>query len=257
MSDSGRKERILALLRRFPKIRPELNEEYKKIYVRHYMENREGGTKVSRITALLESWGHKKAAKRARAGASTLEIGAGTLNQFKFEEKSGIYDIVEPFSELYENSEYRGNVDNICADIGEVDGSRRYDRITSTYAFEHILNLPEVIALAGLHLNEGGIMAVAIPNEGRFLWRMAYRCSSGIEFRRRYGLDYEVIMRHEHVNTADEIETLLRFFFGKTKRCLFGIGRDLSLYRFYECSKPRLDRCEKYVRKVRKLQGHL
>ena len=246
-SCSERKRQIGSLLRRFPKIRPELDEEYRKIYVKHYMENRSGGTKVSRVTAILESWGHRKVAGTARNGCSTLEIGAGTLNQFGFEKKTGIYDIVEPFSQLYENSEYLGNVDRIYADISEVEETRKYDRITSVYAFEHILNLPEVIARAALKLNEGGILAVAIPNEGRFMWKAAYTCSSGLEFRRRYGLDYEVIMRHEHVNTADEIETLLAFFFRKMKRCMFGIGKDMSLYRYYECSEPRTERCRKYL----------
>ena len=187
---------VKAVLRKFPKVRPELNEEYQNIYVKHYMENREGGTKVSRITSILESWGHKNVAKARNHGnnaeehgnsnsgdtkdISTLEIGAGTLNQFKFERKRGIYDIVEPFSELYENSAFIGNVDHIFADIGDLDKNtdntdiRKYDRITSVYAFEHILNLPEVIARAGLHLNEGGVLAVAIPNEGRFLWRLEY-----------------------------------------------------------------------------------
>lgn len=274
MRSSKDRSYVKDVLRKFPKVRPELNEEYRNIYVRHYMENREGGTKVSRITSILESWGHKNVAKARNLGnktdehkkssagdsreISTLEIGAGTLNQFKFEKKCGIYDIVEPFSELYENSAFIGNVDHIFADIGDLDkdreGSdiRRYDRITSVYAFEHILNLPEVIARAGLHLNEGGVLAVAIPNEGRFLWRLAYKCSSGLEFKRRYGLDYEVIMRHEHVNTADEIEVLLRLFFKSNKRKMFGIGKDLSLYRFYLCSEPDIEKCRKYLDKIGK-----
>ncbi|MBO4415188.1 MAG: methyltransferase domain-containing protein [Lachnospiraceae bacterium] len=264
MNGSSDKEYIKSVIRSFPKVRLQLNEEYQKIYVKHYMENREGGTKVSRITSILESWGHRMVAKSAikdnlcgtqgqksTGGISTLEIGAGTLNQFKFEKKNGIYDIVEPFSELFENSGSIENVDNVFADISEVDEDRRYDRITSVYAFEHILNLPEVIALAALHLKEGGVLAVAIPNEGRFLWHMAYKYSSGIEFKRRYGLDYEVIMRHEHVNTADEIDALLSFFFRKKKRRLFGLGRDLSLYRFYECSEPDIERCRKYLEKIK------
>lgn len=252
MKNSDNRTSIKTILKRFPKIRPELSEEYQKIYVKHYMENREGGTKVSRITSILESWGHRMVAKSGdkNINISTLEIGAGTLNQFKFENKYGIYDIVEPFSELYENSEFIRNVDKFFSDISEVAENRKYDRITSVYAFEHILNLPEVIARAGLLLNAGGVLAVAIPNEGRFLWRMAYKCSSGIEFKRRYGLDYEVIMRHEHLNTADEIDALLGFFFKQKKRRMFGIGKDLSLYRFYLCSEPDIDRCGKYLDKI-------
>ena len=147
-------EHIKAVLRGFPKKRPELNADYQKIYVQHYMENRNGSTQVSRITSILESWGHKKVSSTSVEGSSTLEIGAGTLNQFNFEKKTGKYDIVEPFTQLYENSPCRKNVDNIYADITEISEDSRYDRITSVYAFEHILNLPEVIAAAALHLSD-------------------------------------------------------------------------------------------------------
>ena len=59
----------------------------------------------------------------------TLEIGAGTLNQLKYEQSSH-YDIVEPFSELYKISIYHTNK-NIYNDIDEIDISQKYDRITS------------------------------------------------------------------------------------------------------------------------------
>jgi len=87
-------------------------------------------------------------------------------------------------------------------------------------------------------MNPEGVLAVSIPNEGRFLWKFAYRNTTGREFHRRYGLDYEVIMRHEHVNTADEIEILLRYFFKDVKESLFGISKDLAFYRFFLCKNP-------------------
>ena len=46
---------------------------------------------------------------------------------------------------------------------------------------------------------------------------------------------------HEHVNNAREIETLVRALFERVEIRSFGLGRQLSLYRFIAASKPRLD----------------
>jgi hypothetical protein len=80
-----------------------------------------------------------------------LEIGAGTLNQLKYEKKA-IYDIVEPFEILYENSPELNRINKIYRDISEIN-DEKYDRIISCACFEHILNLPEVVAKSCILLN--------------------------------------------------------------------------------------------------------
>lgn len=62
--------------------------------------------------------------------------------------------------------------------------------------------------------------------------------TTGNEFKKRYGLSYEVIMKYEHLNTADEIELILKYFFKNVRCDLFGIGKTFSLYRYYECDMP-------------------
>lgn len=84
--------------------------------------------------------------------------------------------------------------------------------------------------------------AVAIPNEGRFLWKLAYKMTSGIEFKKRFGLDYETMMRYEHVNNADEIEAILKHDFKKVKCSLLGVSKTFSFYRYYECRQPIVKR---------------
>lgn len=233
---------IEEIIARFPKNRPELPEEYKAIYGRHFNENRKGLTKASSKSSALEGWMHRQIAKTSTAG-KTLEIGAGSLNQFQYEEKKGVFDAIEPYHAIYEGSPYVRNVDRFYDDISQIPDGQSYDRIISVAVFEHILNLPSVIRKAGRLLAEGGVLAAAIPNEGRFLWKFAYRNTTGREFRKRYGLDYEVLMRHEHVNTADEIETLLRYYFADVEEKLFGISKDLAFYRCFCCRNPVPSRC--------------
>jgi hypothetical protein len=80
-------------------------------------------------------------------------------------------------------------------------------------------------------LAAGGKLRVVIPSEGHWPWSLAWRIGTGLEFGLRYGLDYGVLMRHEHLNTADEIASELRAVFDSVEERWFGLSRTLSLYR--------------------------
>jgi len=233
----------------FPKERPALPPEYAAIYAEQYKQNRDGGSKAAGLAQKLESWMHKKVAADALSGQerSTLEIGAGTLNQLQYEKTSNPYDIVEPFKYLFENSPLIDRIRNVYDDISEISGDVRYDRITSIAAFEHICTLPEVVAKCGLLLADNGCLRIGIPSEGTVLWRLGYTFSTGWEFKRKYGLDYEVLMRHEHVNSAREIEEVVKYFFSEVSGKSFGIAKGLSFYQFYVCKGPVLSKCEEYI----------
>lgn len=227
-----------AVLSRYPKVRAPLPDAYQKIYEEYYANNRNGQTAVSFFSSKLEGWMHRKVAKDARnaPGLTTLEIGAGTLNQLSWE-PTKVYDIVEPFRSLYLSSRNLDRVRDVYTDISEIKGTSKYDRITAIACFEHICNLPEVVERCRSLLRDGGCLRVAIPNEGRFLWKFAYTMTTGLEFKHKYGLDYSTLMNYEHVNSADEIEAVLARFFPHIKSSLLGICKDLAFYRYYECVK--------------------
>ena len=232
---------IESVLARFPKTRPTLPPKLQAIYTRQYLENRAGATPAASASQALERWLHHQVAADTRKGPRpTLEIGAGTLNQLNFEPANPAYDIVEPFAELYESSPLKGRVRSIFADVADVPAERVYDRITSVAALEHICDLPLTLARAARLLRDGGVLRTAIPSEGGFLWRLGWMCTTGLEFRLRHGLDYGLMMAHEHVNDALEIETLLRAMFEDVSVKSFGLGRQLSLYRFLAARSPRL-----------------
>ena len=232
-----------ALLKRFPKTRPALSAEIAAIYQRQYIENRNGDTRASSIAQKVEAWMHRKVAADLAAGGAgpTLELGAGSLNQLDFEPVAPDYDIVEPFSELFAGSAHRARVRDVFADVAQVPADRRYRRITSIAALEHICDLPPALARAARLLADDGALRAAIPSEGGLLWALGWKLTTGLEFRLRHGLDYGELMRHEHVNTAAEIEGLLKALFADVRIESFGIGRQLSLYRFIVARRPRLD----------------
>jgi hypothetical protein len=237
----------------YPKVRVELPLEFQKIYSAHYKSNREGGTSASSLAQKMEAWLHRKVAADVNGAhnRSTLEIGAGTLNQLMYEQPNP-YDIIEPFSELFINSEYKNLVNEVYQDIDEISETKKYDRIITVATFEHITDLPKVVAKTCIHLNNTGTLRVSIPNEGTFLWKMGYTLTTGVEFKMKYGLDYSVLMNYEHVNTASEIEQVLKYFYGKTKCSCFGISRGIALYRFYECSNPKTEIANQYLRSISK-----
>ncbi len=233
----------------FPKTRSVLPPEFQAIYADQYKENRDGGSKASGIAQKLESWMHRNVAADVQSGTekATLEIGAGTLNQLPYEPKSKPYDIIEPFHSLFESSPLKDRIRNVYDDISEIPAGTKYDRIISIAAFEHICNLPEVIARSGLLLADGGNLRCGIPSEGTIMWKLGYTFSTGLEFKRKYNLDYEVLMRHEHVNTAREIEEVLRHFFADVEVKVFGVAKAISFYQFYACKQPQFERCSSYL----------
>jgi hypothetical protein len=229
------------ILARFPKARPPLPVAYEAIYAEQYKSNRNGATPAASLAQRLESWMHRKvAADVAVLGPrATLELGAGTLNQLPYEPRGEIYDIVEPFALLFEDSPHRPRVRQIYSGVEEVPSSNLYDRITSVAVLEHLCDLPGVLARASRLLSPDGVFRAAIPSEGGLLWGLGWRVGTGLEFRRRHDLDYGVMMRHEHVNTAVEIEALVKALFVQVRIQSFGLGRQLSLYRFIEAQAPR------------------
>lgn len=220
------------------------------------------------------------------SGHKTLEIGAGTLNQISYESDFTHYDIIEPFEALYKDSPKLQHINAIYKDITQIAQSSDingggvntnadkisafakshiestkslkstqksqiqspfYDRIISCAVLEHIANLPEVVAHSCLLLKDDGVFSAAIPSQARFLWTMAYKLSTGIEFRLKYKLDYDVIMNYEHINTQKEIIEVCDYFFDSVKKSLFGVCDELSIYTHLSCRKPNRQRAMDYL----------
>jgi len=232
----------------YPKKRPPLPAKLQAIYQQHYRSNRQGDTPASGYAQKMERWLHKKVASDVGQvhEKRTLEIGAGTLNQLVYEQSSH-YDIVEPFSNLYADSPFLSKIKTIYRDIDEIDSTPVYNRITSVATFEHITDLPKVVARTCLLLSAGGCLRTSIPGEGSILWKLGWKLTTGLEFRLRYGMDYGILMRHEHVNTAAEIEEVLNYFYRINHCSSFGLSKGFSFYHFYESREPNTDLARAYL----------
>jgi hypothetical protein len=104
-----------------------------------------------------------------------------------------------------------------------------------------------VLARAGLLLEPGGTFRAGFPSEGGMLWGLAWRSTTGVEYFLKRGLAYGAIMRHEHVNTAQEIIALLGYFYERLEAARFPLPfAHLSFYTAATARHPRLDRCRAY-----------
>jgi hypothetical protein len=201
----------------------------------------------------LESWMHLKVAQDVAArkgGGSTLEVGSGSLNHLVYEPSSEPYDVVEPFLELSTGSPFEKRIRHAYKDLAEIRDTQ-YDRILSIAAFEHITDLPSIVARCGTLLAGNGRLRVAIPSEGALLWGLGWRLTTGVEFWLRHRLNYGTLMRHEHVNSAEEIAGVLRIFFREVQREVYGISPFLSFYQFFACASPDRQRCADYLTRER------
>jgi len=234
----------------FPKIRTPLPDRYITIQEDEYLANRTSGDLANKIARKLEGWMHAKVADTAAGGyEAILEVGAGSLNHVTWWKKYSSYDVVEPFQKLLETSGNLTLIRKVYSQLIEIPREVSYDRIISITVLEHMLDLPMEIALSGIHLRENGLFCAGVPSEGCLLWYLAWKYGTGIAFKRRTGLDYSVIIRHEHVNTVHEIVECVQYFYRDVSIKRFPLpAENLSLYTFLRASNVEHERCERFIK---------
>ena len=236
---------IETLLGTYPRTRPELPASHRRIYIEHYRANRSGERGLSHVTQKLESWMHRRVA--AGVGGSVLEIGAGNLNHLRYHPDVKTYDVIEPFRELWENQPQLHRVRRVYSSIEEVPAGERYDAILSVAVLEHLTDLPWLVARAGLLASGDRCFRAGFPSEGGLLWGLAWRSTTGLAFRRKYGLSYAALMRHEHVNTAGEILRILDHFYERVEVERFPLPfTHGSFYTAAAAGRPRSERCQEF-----------
>lgn len=230
----------------WPKQRADLPLEYQRVYAEHMETNRSGGTRLNQAALWLEQWMHRQVARPP--GPRILELGAGNLNHLAFEDAEAEYDVVEPLQDVFSKGRslaarpvgYLGDYADLIALADSSD--KTYNKIISVAVLEHLEDLPAVVAASGLLLAPGGILASGIPSEGGALWECGWKATTGRAFHRDFGLDYARLMDWEHINTAREIEDVIRTLFETVRVKRFpGPTINTSFYSAIFAKGPRTD----------------
>ena len=244
---------IADILHRFPKVRPALSPKEEAVHAILMKRNRERLTLFTRISDFLESWMHRQVAADAQLPPRhhLLEIGAGTLNHIAYEPSDIVYDVVEPSTDMYDDKAGHDRVRAFYANTVDIDAAQRYDRIITIAALEHMTDLPDNVAKAGLLLNEDGLFRAGIPSEGGLIWGLSWRVI-GLDLFIRTGHNWAEHMRNEHVNTAAEIISVIAYFFDKVTVRRFPLPfHHLSFYAAIDARQPNKDRCRAYLERQR------
>ena len=101
-----------------------------------------------------------------------------------------------------------------------------------------MINLPKEIELCKNLLKQDGIFQVAIPCEGEFTFKLGWLLTTAISFKLKYNLDYSKLIEYEHVNSIDEIMTILEHNFKIINFCRSSSippVKNLSFDAFIEC----------------------
>ena len=240
---------INCLLKSYPRERPPFSKAHEACFVAEYQRNRAGRKGLNAAVARLESWMHTTISHQASPGR-ILELGAGNLNHVPYEPKAPVYDVIEPFHDLWKTSPYRNEVSSFFDDIGDVPAGRRYDRVISVAVLEHLTDLPGIVAQAALLLDSNGRFQAGIPTEGGLLWGLAWRSTTGIAYRLRTKLDYASVIRHEHINNSDEITAVLQHFFHRVALRRFPINiKHFSFYTVIDALDPKIEFCRAQAEK--------
>lgn len=228
---------INKLLKTYPRTRMPLDNAYLSIFREEYRRNRNGTGLLGYVVRLLESWMHRRVA--VRSPCVLLELGAGTLNHLDFESPHTTYDIVEPAGYLLDKAKLQRTRNTYYSTL-EVPSIPVYDTVISVAVLEHMTDLPAEVARSALLLKDSGDFRAGIPNEGSWIWRFAWRSTTGVAFRLRTGLDYGKIMRHEHVNKASEIIAISKYFFSCVEVKYFPLPwPKFALYAYVEAKIPK------------------
>ncbi|PKO15517.1 hypothetical protein CVU37_12780 [candidate division BRC1 bacterium HGW-BRC1-1] len=112
------------MFEKFPKTRPTLPPRVAEIYEQYYIDNRQGGNKAASLAQKMERWLHRHVASDVVAQPdvkrSTLELGAGTLNQFPHEPVNNAQEIEEVLEHFFAETKCK------AFDLNKAIGLYRY-----------------------------------------------------------------------------------------------------------------------------------
>lgn len=244
----------LHILDKYPKTRPLLPKKFLKIYSEHYLYCRSNKGIIRKIFTYFTNWMHLQIKQNNTKKESILELGAGTLNHVQFEVVKK-YDVIEPFDDLFESADvnFKNKINKRYKYSTELNKIDKYEKIISIATLEHLTNLPFDIAVLAQVLDKNGNFQHSYPSEGSFLWYFSSRYISGLNFFLKHRLNFDTFLKHEHVNSAVEIEEIFKLLFEKIKIKRFPFNFfHLSIFSYIEATNPKLEICQQIIDKYNK-----
>ncbi len=209
---------------KWPKQIPPLDAELKRInddFVKHWHEV------LPRRFGAVEGFNHTYPLRHLpqREHFRTLELGAGIGAHIGYEDL---------FRQDYHCVELRQNMADeiirrypmITATVADCQqrtpyDSSSFDRIVAVHVLEHLPDLPACLDEVNRLLKPGGLFSVVLPCDPGLAYGFARKISAERIFKKRYNLPYDWFIGREHINSPDEILTLMTKSFDQIDRTYF------------------------------------
>lgn len=172
---------------------------------------------TNRLVKIAMSWGHRDVIRLLgnKVIGRSVDLGVGRGDHYAYinnpNQLIGVdYDL---------NALKQMRAQGITAPLYRTDLTRlpftdeAFDTIRSTYTFEHLYYLEVCLEEIYRTLKNEGVLVASFPIVGGWLMDFCSRLGPQREFRRRYGLNYNKILKVEHCNTSRYILEAVRRIF--------------------------------------------
>lgn len=172
---------------------------------------------TKKLTQIAMSWGHKNVVHLIgkKVEGVSVDLGVGNGEHYDYIENRDALIGVDYDMEAMREIRSRG----IKAKLFRADLTRLpfqdacFDVIRSTYAFEHLYYLEVCLEEIYRTLKNEGMLVASFPIVGGWLMDFLSRIGPQKEFRRKYGLNWNKILKVEHCNSSRRVlEAVKRLF---------------------------------------------
>lgn len=207
-------------------MRVERNEDKEWIeYINSFSDNYNERV-YSSSTGIVMNKGHQSCEKKFSPSdhfEHVLEIGSGTGEHFHFIQHSfGEYTFTDCDDNNLKKTKNQlisdVRVDKLkfkVMDAKKLDfEDESFDRIIATHILEHLTNPHLVIKEWQRVLRTGGTLSILIPTDPGILWKVGRHFTTRRNAIKK-GINYDYIMAREHVNSCNNLVSLLNYYFPK------------------------------------------
>ncbi len=192
-----------------------LEAEQIKLWEEQYANDQEG-LYTNPLIRFIFDIGHRYIARKGRfIVGNILDIGSGMGYHLKFEHLSAErrYVCMDRDSNMLAKIEHPF-VQKILGTCGAIPlPDKSMNLIIASHILEHLPALTSDLNEVKRVLKTDGKMIVVLPCDPGFLWKALTYFSPSRWRLKRLGIDYDVVMRHEHVNSHQKcVESLQEKF---------------------------------------------
>lgn len=153
-----------------------------------------------------------------------LEVGAGTGEHFAFvNHKFDNYTLsdLDPKTLQVAKQKFLNNNNGNISFETQIGSQLKYpdntfDRLIATHVLEHIYQPHLVLKEWRRVLKDGGVISILIPTDPGVAWRLGRRLGPRKNAIKK-GIAYDYVMAREHVNSCNNLISLLYHYFPESK----------------------------------------